>query len=215
MSAKAGGPLGSGILGVPILDDFDRKELPIANGKWAKTGWTEEIGSSWRRKWHGYGATLGNRSGAYWKGAVFSDSNGPVVTVATLGTGPIYERWPNEYLSLWLDMPDPNKVRRAGYEVRFKGARRTDSAYAVELSKWVSGTRTVLAKAEGVSLPVDTKFALSETRGSLAVWVGNSKLTRILSATDSAYRGGYVGIEANRGEGTAYNFRAGNVRAPR
>jgi hypothetical protein len=111
-------------------------------------------------------------------------------------------------------MPNPHRVR-SGYEVRFSGAKHTSTAYKVDLSKWVSGRRTVLAKRRRVSLPVNTKFALSETGGSLVVWTGGNRLTPILSAADSTYSGGYAGIEANRGEGTAYNFRAGNVTEER
>jgi hypothetical protein len=209
VSAFAEG-LGKAIPRVSVLDSFGREELPLANGKWTRTRWTEEIGSSWRGKWHGYGANLRHLAGAYWNGAAFSDSNGPVAVAATLGTGPIYEVWSNEYLSLWLDMPNPARVR-SGYEVRFKGAKRTFSAYTVELSKWASGHRTVLARRKRVSLPVNTTFALSETGGNLVAWTGISTLTPVLSATDHTYSSGYTGIEANRGEGTAYNFRAGNV----
>jgi hypothetical protein len=107
-------------------------------------------------------------------------------------------------------MPRPGKVR-SGYEVRFRGAKRSSSDYTVELSKWTSGHRTVLAKRHGISLPVDSTFALSDTLGLLEVWTGTTKLTPILSGIDLTFRGGYAGIEANRGEGTAYNFRAGNV----
>jgi hypothetical protein len=107
-------------------------------------------------------------------------------------------------------MPHPRRIR-SGYEVRFRGAKRRSSNYKVELSKWTAGSRTVLARTKRVSLPVNTKFALSESGGSLVVWTGRSVLAPILSATDSTYSSGYVGIEANRGEGTAYNFRGGNV----
>jgi hypothetical protein len=202
--------LGKEILGVPILDGFGREELPLENGRWSRTRWTQEIGSSWRGKWHGYGATLSHLAGAYWNGATFSDSDGPVVVAANLGTGPVYERWSNEYLSLWLDMPNPGRAR-SGYEARFRGANRTFADYRVELSKWASGQRTVLAKAKRISLPVNTTFALSEAGDKLVVWTGTNALTPILSATDSTYSSGYTGIEANRGEGTAYRFRAGNV----
>jgi hypothetical protein len=184
--------------------------LPLENGKWSQARWTDEVGSSWRGKWHGYGATLSNRAGAFWNRGAFSDSAGPVVAAATLGTGPTYERWSNEYLSLWIDMPNPSKVR-SGYEVRFRGAKRKSTAYTVELSRWVGGHRTVLKRRGKVSLPVNANFALSETAGSLVVWTGKSTVEPLLVATDHTYSGGYVGIEANRGEGTAYDFRAGNV----
>jgi hypothetical protein len=195
---------------IPVLDGFERQEVPLANGKWAKTGWTTEIGGSWRARWHGYGATLSHHAGAYWNQGTFSDANGPVAVASTLGTGPIKEAWSNEFLSLWLDMPNPGRVR-SGYEARFSGAHRKFNDYTVEISRWVSGHRAVLAKRRKVSLPVNAMFALSETAGNLVLWTGISTLTPILSTTDSTYSSGYVGIEANRGEGTAYKFRAGNV----
>jgi len=202
--------LGKAIPRIPVLDALGRQEVPLASGKWTKTSWTTEIGGSWRAPWHGYGATLSHRAGAFWNHGAFSDSNGPVAVAATLGSGPTKEVWSNEFLSLWLDITNPGRTR-SGYEVRFKGADHKFNDYTVELSRWVSGHRTVLAKRRKVSLPVNTTFALSETAGSLVVWTGTSTLTPILSTTDSTYGGGYVGIEANRGEGTAYNFRAGNV----
>jgi hypothetical protein len=107
-------------------------------------------------------------------------------------------------------MPDPSGAR-SGYEVRFRGAQQIATAYTVELSKCTSGHRTLLATVKGVSLPVNATFALSEQDGEVVVWTGLDTLTPILSAANSAYSDGYVGIEANRGEGTAYDFRAGNV----
>jgi hypothetical protein len=199
---------------MPIRDAFGRREVPLANGKWAGTAWTTEIGGSWRAPWHGYGATLSHHAGAYWNHGPLSDLNGAVAVAATLGSGPNKEAWSNEFLSLWLDMPQPGKTR-SGYEVRFRGAHHKFTDYTVELSLWVSGHRTVLAKRRRVSLPVNTTFALSEAAGSLVVWTGTNTLAPIMSTTDAAYGAGYVGIEANRGEGTAYNLRAGNAREER
>ncbi len=205
-----GGSSGGAISHIPVLDNFARRELPLANGKWAKASWTNEIGSSWRDSWHGYGADGPNHAGAYWRGVTFSDADGSVVVGATLGTGPDKDAWSNEFLSLWLDMPNPSKTR-SGYEVRFTGAHDRSDAYKVEIARWIAGQRRVLAKAKGISLPVNTKFALSETDGSLVVWKGRGTLSPILSAMDSTFHSGFTGIEANRGEGTAYDFRAGNV----
>lgn len=202
--------LGEAIAGMPVLDHFGRQEVPLEGPEWVKTRWTGELGGSWRAPWHGYGATLSHHAGTFWRPTRFSGAYEPVAVAATLGTGPIYERWPNEYLSLWLNMPRPGKVR-SGYEVRFRGANRSASDYTVELSKWISGQRTVLARRHGVSLPVDSTFAVSDTLGMLEVWTGEEKLAPILSGIDLTFKGGYAGIEANRGEGTAYNFRAGNV----
>jgi hypothetical protein len=195
---------------VAILDNFGRSELPLANGKWTKTNWAEAIGGSWTSPWHGYGATGNQLAGAYWNGATFSDESAGLLVSATLGTGPISETWSGEYLSLWLDMPSPGSAR-SGYEARFTGTNGTSSGYKVELSKWVSGTRTVLATKEGFSLPVNTTFALTETGGSLTIWTGTTSFSRVLTAYDATYSSGYAGIEANKGEGTAYDFRAGRV----
>lgn len=202
--------LGKAIPHLPILDRFDRSELPLEDGRWTQTRWTDEVGSSWRDPWHGFGATLSNLAGAFWNGSTFRDSGGPVAAAATLGTPPNYERWPNEYLSLWIDMPNPRRAR-SGYEVRFRGAKRKTNAYTVELSRWIGGHRKVLKKRRKVSLPANSNFAVSKTAGSLVVWTGRSTVEPLLVATDHTYSGGYVGIEANRGEGTAYDFRAGNV----
>jgi phosphodiesterase/alkaline phosphatase D-like protein/sugar lactone lactonase YvrE len=204
---KAGRLLGGAITGVSVLDSLQRSERPLA-GKWTKTGWTEEIGAAWKENsWLGYGAQGSHLAGAYWNPTTFSDSNGPVVTAATLGTGP---RYSPDYLSLWLDMPSPGSDR-SGYEARFTGTNGSESAYKVELSKWVAGNRSVLAIKEGLSLPKNTTVALTETGGALTMWTGTSSLSPVLSATDSTYSSGYVGLEAYLGEGTEYDFRAGNV----
>jgi phosphodiesterase/alkaline phosphatase D-like protein len=106
-------------------------------------------------------------------------------------------------------MPSPGS-ERSGYEARFTGVNGSASNYKVELSKWASGTRTVLATKEGFSLPVGTTMALTEAGGSLVLWTGTSSLSTVLSASDSTYSSGYAGVEANKGAGTEYNFRAGN-----
>jgi hypothetical protein len=196
------------VASVPVLDEFGRSEIPLANGKWTKTSWTEEIGSSWTSPWHGYGASESHLAGAYWNGASFSDASAGLLVSATVGTGSTAS---GEYMALRLDMPSPGSAR-SGYEARFTGTNGSASAYKVELSKWVSGTRTVLGTKEGFSLPVNTTFVLTETGGKLTLWTGTSSFSRVLTAYDATYSSGYAGIEVNKGEGTAYNFRAGKVQ---
>ena len=198
---------GNAVSGVSVLDDFGREEDPIANGKWTKTSWAQSIGASWTGSWHGFGGWGGTLAGAYWTSTSYSDENDGLLVSATLGSGPTAN---GEYVSLWLDMPSPGSAR-SGYEARFTGTNGSSSAYKVELSKWASGTRTVLATKEGFSLPVNTTFALTETGGRLGIWTGTSGFSRVLTAYDATYDSGYAGIETYGGEGTAYNFRAGNV----
>lgn len=199
------------VSGVTVLDNFGRFEAPLANGNWTKMSWAKEIGGSWGSPYHGYGGE-GPLAGAYWNSATYSDGSAAVLAAATVGTG---STGLGEYLSLWLDMPAPGTAR-SGYEARFAGTNGTSSGYKVELSKWVGGTRTVLASQEGVSLPVGTTFALTETGGRLTVWaeVTISESTFFwpyVTAYDATWSSGYAGISAKGTEGTAYNFRAGNV----
>jgi hypothetical protein len=105
-------------------------------------------------------------------------------------------------------MPNPGSVR-SGYEARFTGV--SGSASKVELSKWASGIRTVLASKESISLPIGTTIALVETAGNLTLWTGTTNLSAALSANDTTYASGYAGLEVNGLEGTMYNFRAGNI----
>jgi len=196
------------VSGVAVLDDFGRSEIPLETGEWTETAWAEEIGGSWDEKWHGFGANGNHLAGAYWNPTTFSDASAGQLVSATLGTGPIAS---GEYLSLWLDMPSPGSAR-SGYEARFTCTSTCGSSYKVELSVWSSGTRIVLASKEGVSLSKDTTFVLTETGGKLTIWSGTTSFSSVISSYFAGYSSGYAGIEANGGEGTAYDFRAGNVQ---
>lgn len=206
---KAGRLVGGAILRAKVLDDFGRYEVPLANGKWTKNQWAATIGGSWTNStWHGYGSS-GGLAGAYWNGTTFNDSKDAVLVGATVGTGSVNS---GQYGGLWLDAPSPGSAE-SGYEARFTGTGSA-TAYKVELSKWVSGTRTVLATKEGVALPVGTTIAFSEQAGSLVVWTGTTTFTPIISSSDTTYGSGYVGIDVNGGQGTYYNFRGGSALPP-
>jgi RHS repeat-associated protein len=205
---KAGVLLGEAITAASVLDNLERQEVPLATGKWSKTSWASEIGGAWMEGYRGYGSN-GGLAGAYWNQSSFSDAQGGALVAATVGTG---SPWEGEYLALWLDMPNPGGAR-SGYEARFTGVNGSEGNYKVELSKWVSGTRTVLASTSGFSLPVGTTMALTEAGGSLALWTGTSSFTPLLSANDSTYTSGYAGLEVNGGAGTEYNFKAASLSA--
>jgi hypothetical protein len=206
---KAGRLLGGAITKTKVLDDFARYEVPLQNGKWTKSQWAGEIGGSWTNgTYHGYGSSS-VLAGAYWNGATFNDSKDAVLVGATVGTGSVTS---GQYGALWLNAPSPGTTR-SGYEARFTGTGSA-SAYKVEISKWASGTRTVLATKEGVALPVGTTIALSEQAGGLVIWTGTTAFTPILSTTDTTYISGYVGIDVNGGQGSYYDFRGGNALPP-
>ena len=191
---------------VPLLDNLERQEVPLATGKWSKASWAGAIGGVWMGSYHGYGSS-GGLASAYWNPTTFSDAEGPVIVAATVGTGAIFS---GERLAMWLNAPSPGTAR-SGYEARFEGVNGSSSNYKVELSKWSSGTRTVLGSTSAFSLPVGTTMALIDRGTSLALWTGTSTFTQVLSANDSTYSSGYAGLEVNGGAGTEYNFKAGRI----
>ena len=205
LNFRAGTLIGGEIGGTPVRDDFSRGESPLANGKWMKFPWATEIGGSYTGSFHGYGSS-GGVAGAYWNGASFSPGRDGLAVAATVGTGstPV-----GQYAALWLDMQSPLSAR-SGYEARFTGTGST-SVYKAELSKWSSGTRTVLATQENVSLPVGSTFVLTDIEDSIALWTGSSTFVPVLKARDTTFASGYAGIEVNGGNGTDFNFRAGQV----
>lgn len=191
---------------VPLLDNFERQEVPLATGKWSKSSWATEIGGAWTGGYRGYGSN-GGLAGAYWNPTTFSDGEGTTLIAGTVGTGSVPS---GQYSALLLNMPNPSGAR-SGYEARFTGTGSATN-YTAELAKWISGARTVLASTTGISLPVGTIMALTETAGgSLALWTGTTSLSAVLSASDSTYASGYAGLEVNGGAGTIYNFRAGRI----
>jgi Ricin-type beta-trefoil lectin domain-like/Ricin-type beta-trefoil lectin domain len=192
-----------------VLDELLRSEVPLATAQWTKLGWGGEIGGVWNGGYKGYGSSGSSLAAAYWNPNAFSDAAGTNITSATIGTGS-----PNagEYEALWLDVGSAGSNARNGYEARFSGVSGSQTNLTVELSKWVSGTRTVLATAGGVSLPAGATVSLTETPGgTLSVWGGTSTISQLVTAQDSTYASGYAGLEVQGGAGTIYNFRAGNI----
>jgi sugar lactone lactonase YvrE/Ca2+-binding RTX toxin-like protein len=190
-----------------LWDNLERKEVPFETSNWSQTGWVEEIGGAWLEGYLGYGSS-GGFAGAYWSPTSFSDGGATALVSATVGTEAPFEE---EYLALWLDMPNPGRTR-SGYEARIIGVDGTSSHYEVELSKWDAGIRTMLDSISSFSLSTGTVITLSETAGgSLALWTGTSTMSPVLVANDLTYTSGYAGLEVLGGEGTEYNFRAGQI----
>jgi RHS repeat-associated protein len=192
---------------VPLLDNLERSESPIATGKWSKTSWATEIGSARMGSYRGYGSSTGSLASAYWNSTNFSGTGGTVAASGIVGTGATPE---GQYLALLLNMSSPSTTH-SGYEARFTGGGSA-SNYKVELAKWSSGTRTVLKSVTGFSLAVGTTILFTETPGgTLELWTGTSAITSVLSASDTTYTNGYTGLEVSGSAGTIRNFRAGNL----
>ncbi|HEX5988594.1 MAG TPA: hypothetical protein VFY75_00080 [Solirubrobacterales bacterium] len=204
LNFRAASLLGGKIEGVPVLDNLERDEIPLAGGNWSRSDWAGEIGGVWNSGgYHGYGSNTATKiTGAYWNQSTFGEEGRGDVVSAIVGSS---ASWEGEYLALWLNMPDPGKSR-SGYEVRLSGA---SGGYLLQLSKWASGTRTILASASQVSIPVGSTVALTALGGGLTVWTGTSTLSPVIWATDSTYASGRAGLEVYGVGGTLYRFRTG------
>lgn len=188
----------------PLRDDLQRSESPMNTSTFSKMSWATELGEILPVGW----GTIGSNAGAYWNPTTFSSGENGATVAATVGY-PV--SWSGERASLWLHMPNPNTFdgSKAGYEARFEGAA---SNLKVELSKWVTGARTVLASTSNYVLPTGNTIALSETGGNVTLWTGKAgSYSQVLTATDSTYTSGYVGMEVSGSAPQLHSFRAGNM----
>lgn len=211
IAAPASATEASDVAAVPVVDALNRSEATLGNGgKWSPLQWataTTKTGTDYGTS--GWGPAVADAhpkiAGAYWTIAPGSGGNGVLAAGMTLKTSPgIAER----YQSVWLDMSNPGSVK-SGYQLRWTFVSGTN--YSVKISKWVSGTETVLASNASVSIPTGTRLMLSDSGGTVTAWTGTgSTLTSLLSAGDSTYSGGYAGIEATGNGGRAVDFRAGS-----
>jgi RHS repeat-associated protein len=199
---------------IPLRDVLSsRSEWPLAASGWSKFFGASEIGQT--VKSFGY-SSLSGLSGAYWNTEGFSQYSGGVFAAATVGSEP---KSTGQYLALRLTAPNADTAI-SGYEARFEG-QGTTTSYKAEIAKWEAGTRTVLASATGLSLPVGQTIMLMNSGNYLSLWAGSgATYTRLLGTTDAAFLpffgGGKAGLLANGNQGSLNNFRAGylDLEAP-
>lgn len=198
--------------GLTQLDAFATVENPLSGGgRWSRLAWASNTGRVAGRGTSG-GWTAASIypvvSGAYWNPATFADAGRGVAVAGTLSVGSEFtDRW----FSLWLDMSAPGSTR-SGYELRFtySGEEEGEDLYDVTLSKWVSGAQTVLAASNEYLLPTQSSFALVDKGGTVYAWIDQgSGYRQLLSARDSAFERGNVGIEGAGNVTRVRAFRAG------
>ena len=203
------GAIPAGLASLPTLDALATAENPLSGGgRWTQLQWASHRGQvQGSGTSGGWGPVEGFPTvhGAYWNPTSFTDTGDGVAVAATLSISPSSaERW----FSLWLDMAEPGSAQ-SGYEVRFTDVSGA-STYDVTLTKWVAGTRTVLARSSGFAFPTQSSFALVDTGATLAVWTdAGSGYRQLLTATDATFSSGYVGIEGAGNITRVRQFRAG------
>jgi len=105
-------------------------------------------------------------------------------------------------------MSSPTAATRSGYEFRFLNTAA--NTYTATLSKWVSGTRTVLASKTGYGFVDGNSLALLDVGSTVSAWTDTgSGFNQILSAEDALYSSGYAGLEGSGNITGLTNFKAG------
>jgi hypothetical protein len=194
------------------LDAFGTVENPLSNGgRWSKLQWASNTGQvAGSGTSGGWAPSTGYPivSGAYWNSTTFTDAGRGVAVAGTLSVG---AELANRWFSLWLDMSEPGSAQ-SGYELRFTyvGVEEEENLYDVTVSKWVSGTKTVLATSRSYTLAPQSSFALVDKGGTVYVWIDTGTGYRVLlRATDTAFSRGYVGIEGAGNITRVRQFKAG------
>lgn len=193
---------------IPVLDTFNRSEIPLSNGgKWAPLQWATNPG---------YTSTTGNPgwipyngyptiNGAYWTPAKFGSGVGDAAAM-TMSTAPGAA---NRYLALWLNMSNPGS-EKSGYQLKW--VEISSGTYTVTLAKWIGGSETVLKTSSPVVAPAGTTFAISSENGEVTAWDGSGgSLTPLFSAADGTFVSGYAGMEGSGSGSRSANFKAGAV----
>jgi hypothetical protein len=176
------------------------------NAKWSVLSWASGKGTDTTAGW-GPTSAYPTVNGAYYNTIVSDPGSGSgAAAIATMASSPVSA---GNYFSVWLDMPSSSTVRR-GYELRFTYA--SAGTYTVTLSKWVSGTQTVLATKSSYSFANGSSFALLDQGGTVSAWTNTgSGFSQLLSASDATFSSGNAGLEG-AGESTRLtNFKAGSL----
>jgi hypothetical protein len=191
-------------------DPFNATNSAISNfaSNWGTLGWVSEKGSD---RTTGWGPIVGypTVAGAYYAPSIPEGGAGTAVEMTMAETPGAEAR----YFSLWLDMPNPSAGTRSGYELRFTYV--PSAIYEVKLSKWVSGTQTVLATKSGYGLANGNSLALVDQGGTVSAWVNTgSGFGELLNAGDTTFEGGEAGVEGSGNIMRLTNFKVGQLLIP-
>ena len=177
------------------------------SSKWSTLGWTGGTtpkGSDTLTGWRPVDSYSTVNGTSY--NSTLSDKGSGLATVATMAANP---NSASRYFSLWLDMPTP-QGSKGGYELRLTDT--STNVYTVTLSKWASGTQTVLNTQTGYSLLNGNSVALVDQGGAVSAWADSgSGFAQILSASDSSFSGGNAGLEGSGNITRLTSFKAGSL----
>jgi sugar lactone lactonase YvrE len=199
---------------LPVRDSFLVNEEHLSfGGSFAALAWDSSASG------HDTGFVLGGWrpydpypvvAGAYWQNSNFESGSGGDAVAAFLYSGP-GNNFPGRYVSEWLNAPNPGSTQ-SGYQLRF--VETALNTYEVTLAKWVSGVEDVLASKTGYAFADKSRFAIVDKGGVVSAWTDSgSGYSELLSAKDSTYPSGYIGIDGS-GTGTRLREFSGGELAP-
>jgi hypothetical protein len=201
---------GAQLAAMAVLDPFNGKAAAGSNffsTDWTALGWaggSTPKGEDYVEGW-GPSELFPTVDGASFKTS-YSDSGSGDASVATMSVSPGVE---GRYVGAWLNMPTPGTTA-AGYELWFLWTK--ENTYSVGLSKWVGGTQTVLAEKKEVNFPEGSSFAVVDKGSAVSAWTNTgSGFAQLLSAADSTYSSGYVGVQGAGWNTRLTNFKAGGL----
>jgi hypothetical protein len=147
-----------------------------------------------------------SETGAYYS-PLLSDTGHGVAAVATMSLNPSYSE---RYFSLWLDSGAPTSTARNGYELRLTLTTTGTNTYNVTLTKWVSGTATVLAIKAGCTFANGNSLGVVDQGSTVSVWTNTGGgFTQLLSAEVEAFSDGNAGVGGSGNISRLINFKAG------
>jgi len=192
---------------MPVTDYFNGGSSPISdfNTKWAALGWAGGTVKKGKNNTNGWGPVEAapTVNGAYFLPSL-ADTGQGLAAEATMAVSP----GASGRFSLWLDLANPASAAKSGYELRFQ-ATATD-VYTVTLARWVAGTETVLGTKAGYSFVAGSSLALVDSANAVSGWTDTGAgFAPLFNVADSAYAGGYAGVEATGAATRLTKFKLG------
>lgn len=200
----------SQLAGMAVTQRFNASEASKSSyaANWSKLGWAAEKGIEETAGW-GPAAGYPTVNGAF-NTATITDTGAGIAAVVTLTEPPIGKDY---YFSLWLDATG-SSATRTGYELRFTEEGTFGPYYKVTLSKWQSGTQTVLESQ--LNYNFQTKpLALVDEGSTVSVWTKTgSEFSKVMSVSDSTFASGNGGIEGAGNLTRLQDFKVGSLLEP-
>jgi hypothetical protein len=211
MTFETKGGFAGPLAAMPVLDPFNGNAAAESDFSkdWTALGWAggffNKKGTDHSNGWGPFEA-FSTVNGAYFKTS-YSDTGSGVASVATMAVSPSnVER----YFALWIDMPNPGGANKEGYELWVR--QDEGGLYGAGLYKWVGGTLTELSQQTGLTFSAGNSFAIVDKGSTVSLWVDKgSGFTELLSASDSTFSNGKVGVQGSGNITRLTNFKAGSL----